>query len=191
MQNRLVKHGRTINEIPLHMTDTTVTEEPIASRSGDWYLVQCKPRQDERAEENLLRQGYRCSRPVCRREKLQRGQLLRVQESLFPGYLFIHMPQGSNWAPLRSTRGVARVVSFGGRPLAVRDELITQLRERAETHTIATFNPGDKVAIIDQGFSGIESIFMTMDGDERVILLINLMNRQQQISLPLASITTL
>ena len=29
---------------------------------------------------------------------------------------------------------------------------------------------------------------MTMDGEERVILLINLMNRQQQISLPLASI---
>ncbi|WP_332455243.1 transcription termination/antitermination NusG family protein, partial [Pseudomonas fragi] len=35
-------------------------------------------------------------------------------ESLFPGYLFIHMPPGANWAPLRSTRGVARVVAFGG-----------------------------------------------------------------------------
>ena len=50
-------------------------------------------------------------------------------------------------------------------------------------------NPGDKVTILDQGFAGIESIFMTMDGEERVILLINLMNRQQQISLPLASIS--
>ncbi|WP_300731603.1 transcription/translation regulatory transformer protein RfaH [Pseudomonas sp.] len=173
----------------MHMTDSAVTQEPGESRSGDWYLVQCKPRQDERAEENLLRQGYQCSRPLCAREKLQRGQLQRVQESLFPGYLFIHMPPGSNWAPLRSTRGVARVVSFGGRPLAVRGELITQLQERASTHVIATFNPGDKVTILDRGFAGIESIFMTMDGDERVILLINLMNRQQQVSMPLASIT--
>ena len=113
-----------------------------------------------------------------------------VQESLFPGYLFLHMPEGANWAPLRSTRGVARVVAFGGRPLAVGHELIVQLQSRASTHIIATFNPGDKVTILDQGFAGIESIFMTMDGEERVILLINLMNRQQQISLPLTSISS-
>ena len=100
------------------------------------------------------------------------------------------MPQGANWAPLRSTRGVARVVAFGGRPLAVSHELVAQLQVRAETHIISTFNTGDKVTILDQGFAGIESIFMSMDGEERVILLINLMNRQQQISLPLASIAS-
>ncbi len=107
----------------MHMTSSAVTLDPVASGPGDWYLVQCKPRQDERAEENLLRQGYECSRPACRRERLLRGQMQHVQESLFPGYLFIHMPQGANWAPLRSTRGVARVVAFGGRPLAVSHEL--------------------------------------------------------------------
>lgn len=171
------------------ITSTSTAEESSASIAGDWYLVQCKPRQDERAEENLVRQGYECSRPTCRRERLQRGQLQHVQESLFPGYLFLHMPKGANWAPLRSTRGVARVVAFGGRPLAVSHELVVQLQNRAETHIITTFNPGDKVTILDQGFAGIESIFMTMDGEERVILLINLMNRQQQISLPLASIS--
>ena len=172
----------------MRITSNTVTQEAAESRTGDWYLVQCKPRQDERAEENLQRQGYECSRPACRRERLLRGQRQYVQESLFPGYLFIHMPQGANWAPLRSTRGVARVVAFGGRPLAVSCELVSQLQNRAETHIITTFNPGDKVTILDQGFAGIESIFMSMDGEERVILLINLMNRQQQISLPLASI---
>lgn len=98
------------------------------------------------------------------------------------------MPQGANWAPLRSTRGVARIVAFGGRPLAVSHDLIIQLQERANTHAIAAYSPGNKVAILDQGFAGIESIFMTMDGEERVILLINLMNRQQQISLPVTSI---
>ena len=172
------------------MTSTAAAQESTVATTGEWYLVQCKPRQDERAEENLLRQGYGCSRPTCRRERILRGQMQYVQESLFPGYLFIHMPEGANWAPLRSTRGVARVVAFGGRPLAVGHELIVQLQSRARTHIIATFNPGDKVTILDQGFAGIESIFMTMDGEERVILLINLMNRQQQISLPLTSISS-
>ena len=172
----------------MHITSGSDTQEPGASKSGDWYLVQCKPRQDERAEENLLRQGYECARPACRRERLLRGQMQHVQESLFPGYLFIHMPSGANWAPLRSTRGVARVVAFGGRPLAVSYELILNLKSRAESCLISAFSPGEKVTILDESFAGIESIFMTMDGEERVILLINLMNRQQQVSLPLASI---
>ena len=100
------------------------------------------------------------------------------------------MPPGANWAPLRSTRGVARVVAFGGRPLAVSHELILNLKSRAESCLISAFSPGEKITILDQSFAGIESIFMTMDGEERVILLINLMNRQQQISLPLTSIAS-
>ncbi|HCS07033.1 MAG TPA: transcription/translation regulatory transformer protein RfaH [Pseudomonas sp.] len=162
----------------------------VAPKQGDWYLVQCKPQQDERAEENLVRQGFGCSRPVCRRERLLRGKRQIIEESLFPGYLFIHMPAGSNWSPLRSTRGVARIVAFGGRPLAVADELIETLQARVKTQLISQFTPGEHVVIKDHGFEGIESIFMAMEGDERVILLINLLNRQQQISLPLASIAS-
>ena len=154
-----------------------------------WFLVQCKASQDERAEINLLHQGYTCFRPTHRRERVLHGRRRVVCQSLFPSYLFIQLGANDSWSPLRSTRGVSRVVAFGGKPLPVRDELITQLQERASTHVIATFNPGDKVTILDRGFAGIESIFMTMDGDERVILLINLMNRQQQVSMPLASIT--
>lgn len=170
------------------LTRTATAQETTRSRADDWYLVQCKPRQDERAEENLARQGYECARPTCRRERLHHGQLQHLEESLFPGYLFIHMPPGANWAPLRSTRGVARVVAFGGRPLAVSHELILNLKSRAESCLISAFSPGEKITILDQSFAGIESIFMTMDGEERVILLINLMNRQQQISLPVTSI---
>ena len=31
-----------------------------------WYLLQCKPKQDERAEEHLQRQGYACFRSTYR-----------------------------------------------------------------------------------------------------------------------------
>ena len=167
---------------------TVAPHTSVASKLGDWYLVQCKPKQDERAEENLKRQGYECSRPVCSRERLLRGKRHFVQESLFPGYLFIHMPLGANWAPLRSSRGVARVVAFGGQPLPVSQQLVEQLHARALTAVVSPFKLGDKVTVRDEGFEGLDSIFMCMDGEERVILLINLMNRQQKISLPMASI---
>ncbi|MEB0146552.1 transcription/translation regulatory transformer protein RfaH [Pseudomonas sp. CCC2.2] len=158
------------------------------AQQKSWYLVQCKPRQDERAEDNLARQGYEISRPKCRYQRLIRGQRQWTVESLFPGYLFINLPADSNWGPLRSTRGVSRVVSFGGVPVAVSDSLIKQLQARAEIDAKPELKPGDNVRITEGGFAELNAVFMAIDGEERVILLINLLNRQQQISLPVASI---
>lgn len=161
------------------------------SQQGAWYLVQCKSRQDQRAEENLLRQGYVCARPVCRRDRIVRGRWQSVQESLFPGYLFINLPATADWSPLRSTRGVSRLVSFGGTPLAVCGDLVAQLQERVESVASLPFIIGDNVKILDEGFAELDAVFLTMDGEERAILLIDFLNRQQQVSLPLAKISAL
>lgn len=155
-----------------------------------WYLVQCKVRQDERAEENLLRQGHVCYRPRYRRERLLRGQCQTVEESLFPGYLFIHISQQDNWGPLRSTRGVIRIVSFGDQPLSVSDGVIAQLQSHDHApSTEALFSAGDKVRIKEGPFSELEAIFQEMDRNERVVLLLNFLQREQRIYLPLASIS--
>ena len=159
-----------------------------AHKKSAWYLVQCKSRQDERAEENLTRQGYECARPVCRRERIVRGKRITSQESLFPGYLFIYLPDSVNWAPLRSTRGVNRVVSFGGKPLAVNQELVTRLQNRIEDIKPA-FVAGERVRILEGGLGALDAIFMSADGEERVILLINLLHRQQTVSMPLMNVS--
>ncbi|SDK05028.1 transcriptional antiterminator RfaH [Pseudomonas indica] len=170
------------------MKNGTADRATSQYRDKSWYLVQCKPRQDERAEEHLTRQGYACYRPHCRRERLVRGHRQEATESLFPGYLFIHLASNDNWSPLRSTRGVNRVVSFGGRPIIVDDALIAQLQHRAEPSVEKMLQPGEAVRILEGSFAELDAIFLSMDGDDRVVLLMNLLNRQQQISLPLASI---
>jgi transcriptional antiterminator RfaH len=162
----------------------------IGAQPKSWYLVQCKSRQDERAEVNLVRQGYEITRPKCRNQKLIRGQRQWAVESLFPGYLFINLPEESNWGPLRSTRGVCRVVSFGGVPLAVSDGLVKQLWERGEGEVRSDFKPGAEVKIAEGVFTELDAIFLAMDGEERVILLINLLSRRQKISIPMAGIAS-
>jgi transcriptional antiterminator RfaH len=158
------------------------------ARCDAWYLVQCKPRQDERAEDNLSRQGYEVFRPKCRYQRLIRGQHRWEVGSLFPGYLFINLPAESNWAPLRSTRGISRVVAFGGLPVAVSEDIVKHLQARGETALQSELKSGDNVRIMEKGFTDVDAIFMALDGDERVILLIKLLNRQQQITVALASI---
>lgn len=162
--------------------------EAVADQETAWYLVHCKPRQDERAEEHLLRQGYACYRPRLQRERLVRGRRQSVVESLFPGYLFIQLNPDSNWSPLRSTRGVNRLVRFGEYPLQVPSSLIDSLQERTPSEPQPLLQPGDRVRIVDGSFAELEAIFLSMDGEERVVLLMKLLNREHRLSLPLTSV---
>lgn len=166
-------------------TDVSIT---ASDQTAAWYLVQCKPCQDERAQEHLMRQGYHCYRPQRSCECIVRGYPQIKVQSLFPGYLFIALANDANWAPLRSTRGVTRVVSFGGMPVKVDARLIAQLQQRAGEAPKPVLREGESVRITDGSFAELDAIFMAMDGDERVLLLLNLLNRQQQVSVPLASI---
>lgn len=160
----------------------------IADTAPAWYLVYCKPRQDERAEENLQRQGYTCYRPQHSCERIVRGRRQIIAESLFPGYLFIQLAADANWAPLRSTRGVNRIVGFGGMPLQLDNSLIALLQQRTAAPVTPALEAGDSVRITEGGFADLDAIFVAMDGEQRVILLLNMLNRQHQISMPLVSI---
>lgn len=162
--------------------------ETIKVQDAAWFLVYCKPRQDERAEEHLVRQGYTCYRPRLSRERLLRGRRQTVVESLFPGYLFIQLQPDANWAPLRSTRGVNRLVSFGGYPLQVSGQLIDSLQQRSQNEPQPILQPGDSVRIVEGSFAELDAIFLSMDGEERVVLLMKLLNREHRLSLPLTSV---
>lgn len=171
-----------------HMNVSATKLIDTADTASAWYLVHCKPRQDERAEENLVRQGYTCYRPQHSCERLVRNRRLIVPESLFPGYLFIQLAADANWAPLRSTRGVNRVVGFGGIPLRLDSSLITHLQQRTATTVCPGLAEGDSVRITQGGFADLDAVFISMDGEQRVILLLNMLNRQQKISMPLVGI---
>lgn len=162
------------------------TEHPAKS----WYLLQCKTRQDERAEEHLQRQGYTCFRATYNRERRLKGQRRIVSESLFPGYLFIQLSPQDSWSPLRSTRGVSRIVAFGGYPLPISDALVDELQERDHQAIMTTlFKPGESVRINEGPFAELEAVFLAMEGEERVVLLMNFLQREQRISLPLAGVS--
>lgn len=158
------------------------------SNTARWYLIQTKPRQEARAEEHLLRQHFECYRPVKASSSSRGTPSARTGEALFPGYLFIRLDCiHDNWYPIRSTRGVSRVVSFGGQPTPVRDELIEQLRQRlaqCASAPAATFAPGERVQVSGGSFSDIEAIFVSSDGEERSVILLNLLQREQKVRVP-------
>ncbi|MGV8921190.1 MAG: transcription/translation regulatory transformer protein RfaH [Pseudomonas sp.] len=156
-----------------------------------WYLIQTKPRQEARAQEHLQRQSFECYRPLKAAVPKKRSPRALNEEELFPGYLFIRMDQmHDNWYPIRSTRGVARIVTFGSQPVPVHDRLIEQIRLRLLSHEPRPeFQQGEHVRIKDGSFSDLEAIFLTCDGEERAVILLNLLQREQKVSLPISSLT--
>ncbi|HEY4075234.1 MAG TPA: transcription/translation regulatory transformer protein RfaH [Herbaspirillum sp.] len=147
-----------------------------------WYLVHTKPRQEKRALENLERQGYQCYLPTLPSERLRQGILAMADEPLFPRYLFILLGQGDSaksWAPIRSTKGVSRLVCFGTDPAKIDDGLIELLRAQeasVQGQPERLFNPGERVSLTEAPFSSIEGIYQMADGERRVIVLIELLS---------------
>lgn len=157
--------------------------------NANWYLIQTKPRQEARAEEHLARQHFECFRPVRTPPEGLKGRRAN-EEELFPGYLFIRMDEAHNWYPIRSTRGVCRVVAFGGQPCPVADSLIDQIRARmaVPADTSPTFTRGETV-MVRTGNNDVQAIFLCADGEERAVILLNLLQHQQRVILPRSALS--
>ena len=159
-----------------------------------WYLVHTKPRQEKCALENLQRQGYQCYLPVLPSEKLCHGMVTVAVVPLFPRYLFIRLGRGDSaksWAPIRSTKGVSRLVSFGVDPARVDDGLIDLLRAQetlVQGEPKRLFRSGERVRLTEVPFTGVEGIYQMTDGDRRVMVLIELMSKQVRVHVAPASL---
>ena len=154
-----------------------------------WFLIQSKPRNEARALENLLRQGYNTYLPLIEVERLQRGKLLRKMEPLFPRYLFLNLAAGvDNWGPIRSTLGVAGMVRFGQAYAAVPDPVIEAIRERTQEIRETLFAAGDAVQVVSGPLVGLEGVFEIADGEQRSFVLLEFMQKQQRVSVSTADL---
>ncbi|MEZ5536426.1 MAG: transcription/translation regulatory transformer protein RfaH [Thiolinea sp.] len=154
-----------------------------------WYLLSSKPHKDAQAEEQLLNQGYDIYRPLAQRLRKRRGKMLKVTESLFPRYMFINLDKlDDNWAPIRSTYGVNQIIRFGNEPAQVPDALIIQLRQNEEVLgekaiDLDRFHKGEQVILTDGPFKGLNGIFLSYDGEERAMVLLEIMHAQTKLAI--------
>lgn len=117
-----------------------------------------------------------------------------ADEPLFPRYLFIRLGQGEaaqSWAPIRSTKGVSRLVSFGMEPAKISDGLIDVLHAQeasVQTKPERLFMPGERVRLAQAPFIGIEGIYQMTDGECRVMVLIELLSKQLRMHVSPASL---
>ena len=158
-----------------------------------WFLLQTKVRQEQRAAENLERQNVASFCPMIRVEKITRGKRTEVQDVLFPGYLFVQLGESSvSTTAVRSTRGVSHFVTSAGASIKVPHGLIEQLRERVTVDADVVMSQlpksGAKMQVIDGPFKGLNAVFAEPDGNSRAIVMVTLLSQQVRTSMPFASL---
>lgn len=141
--------------------------EPIS-----WYAIRTKPCQEERAAENLEYYGIEILAP---RLATKKGE--SRWKPFFPGYIFARFDIASKLQKVSFTRGVAHVVSFGGTPAVIQDEIIVSIRQRSDArgviHPPSALKYGDVLVIHTGPFRSFSGMFEEeMPASERIRILL-------------------
>jgi transcriptional antiterminator RfaH len=154
-----------------------------------WYVIHTKPSRESLAEANLRRQGYEVYVPRMAQSLHRRGQWSECIVPLFPRYLFLQLNEGCQALnPVRSSIGVTSIVRFGARYAIVPDQVITQLRSRADPesglHHLVNrplLARGASVRITTGPLEGLEGVFEREAGSARVVILLNLLGQESAV----------
>jgi len=83
---------------------------------------------------------------------------------------------------------VSKTVCFGAEPIKIPEALIQQIKLREQG--VASYaksgelpQPGDKVDILESPFEGLQALYSRTDGQQRSIVIINLLHQKTPVSL--------
>ena len=154
-----------------------------------WYLIHTKLRKEMVAEQNLQRQHCEVYLPRIQQSRYQRGRWIDVIEPLFPRYLFVRLRFGyDNIGSIRYTTGVRDLVRFAEEPAVVPDQIIDLLKSTADPNTglhcskNLLFEPGTPVIIGKGPLAGLQAIFLAEKGQERAIILLDILGKENRIT---------
>ena len=152
--------------------------------ASHWYALRSKSRKEEVVWKQVRERGFEVFFPRLRVNPV--NPRARKFQPYFPGYLFIHVDIDAvglstfQWLP--HTVGL---VSFGGEPATVPDNLVYAIRQRVDEIARAggevfdDLYKGDVVRINYGPFEGFEAIFDTrLPGTERVRVLLQFLSKR-------------
>ncbi|GGB60410.1 transcription/translation regulatory transformer protein RfaH [Shewanella inventionis] len=157
-----------------------------------WYLLYCKPREEQRAQQNLALQQVESYLPMITQQKTIRNKKQMVTVPLFPSYLFIYFdPELTSVSKIHNTRGANRIVGCREDMTPIDDRIISALKRRVSGHIPEVEKPltkGDKVKFVDGPFKDLEAIFDENNPDKRCHVLFTIMGQQKRILVELTNL---
>ena len=150
-----------------------------------WYVVHTNPKQEERANSNLMAWGIETLHPKLktRRHNEFTGVPTYITQPLFPRYIFAKFNACEQLSKILFTRGVNNVICFGDGPACVSEEIIDVIRARIDQDGVVKpdndLKPGDRVVISAGPLKNLIGIFeREVKGSERIMILLTAIGYQ-------------
>jgi len=162
-----------------------------------WFAIQTHALKEKVAKANYENQGFIAYLPQIRSVRKHSRRIDHVKKAFFPGYLFLHLsPTERQWQTISSTRGTSRPVRFGDHYPPVPDWVIEELYSLENEDGLISlnevnkeiFNPGDKVKIFLASDIERTGIFKELHGNERALILLDILQEQAKAVVPLSSL---
>ena len=163
----------------------------------EWFTIRTKVHKENLARGQYARQGYEVYLPQTLKTRRHARRVENVIRPFFTGYLFLHLaPEERNWVTIGSTIGSVGAVHFGDQYPPVPDWMIENLQAREdEQGLISTFEidtsslkKGKRIKIHSGELEGLEGIFQEMRGEDRAIVLLEMLRRKIIATVPLTSV---
>jgi transcription elongation factor/antiterminator RfaH len=156
-------------------------EELVLGGEERWFLVHTLPRSEIRAQLHLGAQGFRTFLPQMLKTVRHARQLRTARAPYFPRYLFVALRlDRDRWLSIRSTVGVADLVTCDDRPVAVPAGIVESLIERsADANLLVSqedLKRGQRVRLLSGPFAGLVGTLDRLDEKGRVRVLVEIMN---------------
>jgi transcription antitermination factor NusG len=156
-----------------------------------WYAVRSKPRKEDVVWRQIVSQGFEAYYPRIRVTPVNPRS--RKVKPYFPSYLFVNADL--DLAGLSTFQWIPHsigLVSFGGEPAVVPDQLIQAIQKRvgevnsAGGELFDGLQAGEAIWIKEGPFRGYEAIFdARLPGSERVRVLIEFLGNKRKVALTL------
>jgi transcriptional antiterminator RfaH len=153
-----------------------------------WYVVHTHAHSETKAAAHLRRQAYTVYLPQLQKKIRHARRVSLVSKALFPRYLFVRMDiENAPWRAIRSTIGVAGLVSTCDRPMPVPQGIIERIQASEDADGIVRlksadqFRRGQLVEITEGALDGLQGLVEATTDEERVTLLLNLLGREIRV----------
>ncbi len=179
----------TTSKISNERSDTkkTVMEQVEQSNGLRWYVVQSKPREEERARYFLEEKGLQTYLPMMEVVTVRGFKNVTTEKPLFPGYIFCRFSKDQNLAHVRWTKGVKKLLPESVNPMPVENEVVNSIQSLQQKDGIIRKQPlqkNDRIRIARGPLKNILGIFDHWTSDQgRVRVLLNFINYQASVEL--------
>jgi transcription antitermination factor NusG len=159
-------------------------EELQAFFQPRWYVAYTRANHERRVADQLAEREVENFLPQYESLRKWKDRRVRLQMPLFPGYVFVHLALRNRLRVLQ-VPGVACLVGFAGRPVAVPEEEFARIRGfldkglRAEPHPY--LQAGRRMRVLSGPFEGMEGIVLRRKNGCRLVISLELIQRAMAV----------